>query len=163
MKRLFIPISLKEANRFVTMFHRHNSAVVRAKFSIGLMEGEELIGVAIAGRPIARLLDKRTTIEILRTCVKPNHPNANSQLYARMKQICNKMGYTSIITYTLNSESQSSLRAVGASPVADVKPGNWKRPGRHRHFKAIYAIPKKRWELNNNKLPQEAQEVSIVE
>jgi hypothetical protein len=154
-RRSFVPISLKEANRFVTMFHRHNSAVVRAKFSIGLMEGSEMIGVAIAGRPIARLLDKRTTIEILRTCVKPNHKNANSQLYARMRQICERMGYTTIITYSLNSESASSLLAVGAIRVAEVKPGNWKRPGRHRHFKAIYAEPKTRWELPITQLGQE--------
>jgi hypothetical protein len=112
------------------------------------MEADELIGVAIAGRPIARMLDKRTAIEILRTCVKPDHKNANSQLYARMRQICERMGYTSIITYSLNSESGSSLLGIGAVPVAAVKPGDWKRPGRNRHFKQIYAEPKTRWELS---------------
>jgi hypothetical protein len=144
---MFLPVSLKEANRFITMFHRHSSPVRGAKFQIGLWEDGELIGVGIAGRTIARLLDKRTTIEVLRTCVKPGHPNANSQLYARIRDICLRMGYTSIITYNLKSESGSSLLAIGAIPVADVKPGNWKRPGRHRHFKQIYAEPKTRWEL----------------
>ena len=43
----FVPIELKEANRFIAQFHRHNKPVVGAKFQIGLMKEEELIGVGI--------------------------------------------------------------------------------------------------------------------
>lgn len=152
MKRSFIPISLKEANRFITMFHRHSQPVRVAKFSIGLIENGEMIGVATAGRPKARALDVRLTIEVLRTCVKPDHKNANSQLYARVRQICERMGYTSVITYNLNSESGATLRGIGAIPVAKVRPGTWNRRGRNRHFKQIYTEPKRRWELLQEQL-----------
>jgi hypothetical protein len=147
-KRTFVPIELKQANRFISMYHGHNGPVKRAKFQIGLMEGEELIGVAVAGRPVARLLGGRLTIEILRTCVKPDHPDANSQLYGRMRQICERMGYTKIITYTLKREHASGLLAVGARPVAETKPQTWDRATRHRRTQPVYSEPKIRWELN---------------
>jgi hypothetical protein len=113
------------------------------------MEGNEMIGVSIAGRPVARLLDKRTTIEILRNCVKEGFKNANSQLYARMRDICLRFGYTSIITYTLKSESSSSLLGIGAIQVAEVKPQSWNRKNRPRRMQKVYTEPKKRWELVN--------------
>jgi len=37
----FVPIELAEANNFVLMFHRHNKPVKRAKFQIGMMEGND--------------------------------------------------------------------------------------------------------------------------
>lgn len=143
----FIPISLREANSFVTMFHRHNKKVRGFKFAIGLMKGKELIGVAIAGRPVARMLDDGKTIEILRVCVKEGHKNANSKLYGRMRKICEVMGYKKVITYTLKKESGSSLRAVGAVPVHEVKPQSWDRPNRVRAEQKVYQQPKTRWEL----------------
>ena len=143
------PLTLSEANTFVSMFHRHNKPLkVGPRFSIGLKKGEELVGVAIAGKPVARMLDNSTTIEILRVCVKEGNKNANSVLYGRIKKICQLMGFKSIITYTLNTESQSSLKAVGAVPVAlqnDLR--GWDRPKRHRGPQAVYNIPKIRWEL----------------
>jgi len=145
-KRKIIPISIKKANEFISMFHRHNKKVQGGKFAIGLMEGNELIGVAIAGRPVARMLDDGKTIEILRVCVKDGYKNANSQLYGRMIRICRLMGYERIITYTLKKENGSSLRAVGFKPVAEVKPQTWNRPSRRRKFQKVYLEPKIRWE-----------------
>ena len=142
-----IPIELSEANVFITMFHRHNKPVKRAKFQLGLMQGREMIGVAIMGRPVARMLDDKRTLEILRTCIKPNHPNANSKLYARVRRIAQMMGYNKVITYTLKSESQSTLKAIGAVPVAETRPHKWDCPSRHREDQPIYAEPKIRWEL----------------
>ena len=57
-----IPISLKDANEFVTTHHRQNKKTAGHKFSIGAMLDGELIGVAICGRPVARALDKGTTL-----------------------------------------------------------------------------------------------------
>lgn len=143
-----VPLNLKEANRFVTNFHRHNKKVRGAKFSIGLKikNVNELIGVAIAGRPLARLLDNGKTIEILRVCVKNGFKNANSILYGRMRKICYMMGYEKIITYTLQTENGASLKAIGAKPTL-IKPHTWKRPQRDRPFQKIYALPKIRWEI----------------
>ena len=47
-----VPMSLKEANDFVTKYHRHNKKCAGHKFSIGAMEGDRLVGVAIIGRPL---------------------------------------------------------------------------------------------------------------
>lgn len=144
-----IPVTLKDANRFVANFHRHNGKVRGAKFAIGLEEEGELIGVAIAGRPVARLLDNRKTraIEITRVCVKDGHKNANSKLYGQIKRICQLMGYEKILTCTLESESGSSLKALRAKPVSEVKPGEWSRTDRRRRSQKIYSETKIRWEL----------------
>jgi hypothetical protein len=141
------PLSLKDANRFIANFHRHSKKVTGAKFAIGLEEDSELIGVAIAGRPVARLLDNGKTIEILRVCVKVGFKNANSKLYAHIKRICQLMGYGKIITYTLKYESGSSLKAIGARQAGDVKAGAWSRLNRYRKNQKIYSEEKIRWEL----------------
>jgi hypothetical protein len=144
-----IPTSLKFANEFVDTNHRHNKHVTGHKFSLALEENKEIIGVAIVGRPIARLLDNGKNIEILRVCVKEGHAGACSKLYARVKQICMLMGYEKIITYTLKSESQSSLKAIGAIPEKETGQQGWNRPSRAREEQKVYAEPKIRWELNS--------------
>jgi len=45
-----VPMTLKEANAFVEQNHRHHGPVVGHKFSIGLSDGEEVVGVAMAVR-----------------------------------------------------------------------------------------------------------------
>jgi len=144
-------MKIRDANRFVEHFHRHNRKVPGAKFAIGLMVGNELIGVAIAGRPLARALDDGQNIEITRVCVKDGFKNANSMLYGRMRRICELFGYKRIITYTLTNESGSSLAAIGASPTP-IPAHSWKRPQRNRPQRAIYKEPKIRWELPVNEV-----------
>ena len=51
-----VPMTLKEANAFVEQNHRHHGPVVGHKFSIGLSDGDKIVGVAIVGRPVARQL-----------------------------------------------------------------------------------------------------------
>lgn len=144
----FVPMSLRNANRFVSVFHRHNKPVQGAKFAVGLLKEGELVGVAIAGRPVARLLDDGKTIEISRVCVKEGIKNANSALYGRAIRICRLMGYTKVITYTLETESGSSLRAVGMEPAAGNITSDWRRKGRPRTPQRIYSQQKIRWEVN---------------
>ena len=81
------------------------------KFAVGAAVDGKLVGVAIAGRPVARRLDDGKTLEVLRVCTDGT-PNANSFLYGRVKRIGQLMGYTKILTYTLEEESGASLRAV---------------------------------------------------
>lgn len=56
------PMTLKEANAYVEQHHRHHGPVVGHKFSIGLSDGEKIVGVAIVGRPVARHLDDGWTL-----------------------------------------------------------------------------------------------------
>ena len=151
-----VPLSLKEANEFVEKHHRHNKRVVTHKFSIGLEQDGKIIGVGIAGIPIARLLNDRKTLELRRVCVIPGHANGCSKLMARMKQIGQLMGYEKIITYTLQKESVSSLRAVNARQVAKVVGGQWNRKDRPTNYQAVCDEPKWRWELQNEKKKSEA-------
>ena len=60
------PLTISEAQRFVTEHHRHNVAPVGAKFCIGLNDGERVVGVAIVGRPVAQAFDDGWTAEVTR-------------------------------------------------------------------------------------------------
>ena len=142
----FQPISLKTANEFVLFNHRHNKPVTGHKFSIGLFDNDKLIGVAICGRPVARMADDGLTLEILRVCTDGTR-NANSMLYSRVKKIAQVMGYKKVLTYTLAEESGSSLRAVGAQKSGIVKPHEWSRKKRKRNSQDVYKKEKIRWIL----------------
>jgi hypothetical protein len=116
--------------------------------SIGLAtEDGTLIGVGIAGRPIARALDDGRTIELLRVCIASGYPNACSQVYAHLRRLCQLLGYERIITYTLQRETGSSLRAIGATPEHDVPGRSWSTPSRPRADHAVTFEDKVRWRL----------------
>lgn len=106
------PIVLREANSYVAQHHRHNIPTVGNKFSLACYDNERLCGVAITGRPIARKLDDGLTIEILRVCTDGTY-NACSKLYGACARVAKEMGYRRIITYTLQSEIGTSLKASG--------------------------------------------------
>lgn len=146
------PLSLEEANAFVLSFHRHSKPTVGHKFSIGAEYGDQLVGVAIVGRPIARRLDDGLVAEVLRTCVRPDAPrNVNSFLYGCCWRAWRAMGGTKMITYTLKSESGASLRGAGWKIVGEVKPSKqgtaWNGPDRKREWQPIYGQLKLRWEI----------------
>jgi len=123
---IIVPITLKAASDFVTSLHRHNKAPQGHKFSVGLRDDDgKLIGVAVAGRPIARHLDDGTTIEVTRTCTDGSK-NANSMLYGAIWRAARAMGYKRCITYTQADESGCSLRAAGFALDATLPPrGSW--------------------------------------
>ena len=141
-----VPLSLKQANAFVEKYHRHNKPVRGYKFAIGAIKDDVLVGVAIVGRPVARLLDDGVTAEVTRVCTDGTK-NVNSFLYSRCKRICQLMGYQKVITYTLQQESGASLRAVNATVETHTKPGVWDRPNRKRSDQQVYIEPKIRWRL----------------
>lgn len=146
-----VPVTLREANDFVENFHRHNGRTSRdgGKFAIGCSSGDELVGVVIVGRPVARLLEDGWTAEVTRCCVSPAAPkNASSFLYGAAWRAWREMGGKRIVTYTLTTESGASLRGSGWRIVAQVSPGGWSRPklGRMRQWQPIYGQQKLRWE-----------------
>ncbi len=64
-----IPISLREANRFIEKHHRHSGRAQGCKFCVALSDGHgTLHGVAVVGRPISRYLDDGRTAEVTRLC-----------------------------------------------------------------------------------------------
>lgn len=106
------PVSLSQANEFVKAHHRHHKAVAGHKFSIGCSFGNQLVGVAIVGRPVSRYLDDGRTLEVNRLCTVGTK-NACSFLYAASARAAKAMGYSKIITYILESEIGKSLKAAG--------------------------------------------------
>lgn len=128
------PVTLTEARRFVAEHHRHNRPPQGWLFGVGLCNGtDELAGVAIAGRPLARMLQDGQTIEITRVCTVGDK-NANSQMYGAICRAASALGYHKAITYSLVTESGVSLKAAGFRPVADLKGDrHWGREGRLRH------------------------------
>jgi hypothetical protein len=149
------PISLQKANEFVNQHHRHNKEVkFGLRFAVSVVDPSgEVWGVAIVSPPIARALDDGWTAEVRRVCTKPFAPyNCCSLLYAACKQTWGSMGGRRIITYTLQSESGSSLKAAGFRRVAASKghaPGtSWDiHPRKGKVAGTVTPQPKWRWEI----------------
>ncbi|MCK9549167.1 XF1762 family protein [Aquamicrobium sp.] len=160
MSKRIVPLTLREANDFVEQWHRHSSRTSNdgGKFAIGMEHNGQLVGVAIVGRPVARLLQVPGAAEVLRLCTSPAAPKgAASKLYARCRRIWQQMGGTTLHTYTLKRESGASLRGAGIhEPSAEVEPQQWDRPSREREERDIYEQPKWRWTEHLPEIPTEA-------
>lgn len=128
-----VKISLKTANAFVEELHRHHFKVQGNKFSVGVMNKDKLVGVCIVGRPVSRYLDDGSTLEVTRLCTDGTY-NACSILYARAAKIAKDMGYSKIITYILQSESGTSLKASGWICEGEAGGGNWNCQSRPREL-----------------------------
>ncbi|HTF68645.1 MAG TPA: XF1762 family protein [Edaphobacter sp.] len=144
-----IPISLRQANEYVRTHHRHHSVVQGNKFSVGARAAQEMVGVVIVGRPVARMLDDGMTVEVTRLCTN-GAANACSFLYAAAAKISREMGYSRIVTYILASESGLSLKAAGWLRSVESSGGTWSRPSRPR--KDSHPLEAKvRWEKRLNR------------
>jgi hypothetical protein len=141
-----VPLHLRQANEFIARYHRHSLPTVGGKFAVGAAVDGKLVGVAVAGRPVARRLDDGRTLEVLRVCTDGTS-NACSFLYSRCAKIARLMGYSRIITYTLQEEYGASLKAVGARIVSEVHPQEWSVPSRRRKTQDVYNKAKWKWEL----------------
>lgn len=121
------PVTKTEARRFVNDHHRHNEApnVAQCTLAVGLFDDAVLVGVAIAGQPVARALCDGYTLEINRTCIAGIVDNGNSRLYGALCRAAKALGYRKVITYTLHEESGTSLKASGFVCVHDVGARSW--------------------------------------
>jgi len=144
MRMRIVPIDFAVANAFIKRFHRHHRPSIGHKFSVAVESNGVIVGVATIGRPIGRNLDDGFTLEVNRSCTDGTK-NANSTLYGAAQRIAKEMGYKRIITYTLDSESGSSLKAVGWKQAAIVKAEAWDYNGKPRANDWPIS-PKIRWE-----------------
>lgn len=145
-ERLHIrPVTLRQARSFVGDYHRHNEKPPGGKWAIALMRGDELVGVAICGRPVSGELQRQGFMEITRVCVLDGVKGGNSMLYQRCRRIGQLMGYERFTSYNRKDESGVSLRAAGFKLVAETRGGSWDRRKRRRIDKAS-TEPKNRWE-----------------
>lgn len=136
-----VPLNRDRARAFVAEHHRHSRPPVGDVMRVGLEHEGELVGVAIAGRPVARHLDDGVTLEVLRVCTIEGHPNACSQLYSALARAGAALGYERLVTYTLESERGSSLRAAGftidENGVDHRRVRYWRRESRPRYHENL--------------------------
>lgn len=144
-----VPISLKEANEFVAQHHRHHGKTAGHKFSVAVADTEtqKIVGVAIVGRPVSRHLDDGWTLEVNRLCTDGTM-NACSMLYAAAWRAARAMGYKKLITYILESEPGTSLKAAGWRCVG--KAGGLRWTGNRRPEVDLYPAQMKiKWEVSD--------------
>jgi hypothetical protein len=125
------PITFAEANAFVALNHRHHKPCVGTKFCVAVSDNDEVKGVAIVGRPVARHKDDGWTLEVNRCCTDGSK-NACSMLYGAAWRAAKALGYKRLITYTLPEEGGASLRAAGWTLIGEAGGGNWNVKSRPR-------------------------------
>ena len=144
-----VPVTFAEAREFIADWHRHHRPPAGHKFSIGAAdERNVLVGVAVVGRPVARLLQDGLTLEVTRVATDGT-PNTNtcSLLYAAAWQAAKALGYRRLVTYTQAGESGASLRAAGWRIVAARPPSSgWSRPSRPRADHGVDHTARMRWQ-----------------
>ena len=131
MKLTRIPLTLGEANAFVSQYHRHHKPVIGHKFSIGAVLGESVVGVVIVGRPVSRHRDNGMTLEATRLCTDGTK-NACSFLYGAAAKACFSLGYSRIGTYILADEPGTSLAASGWREIGRSPGRSWSCQSRPR-------------------------------
>jgi hypothetical protein len=105
------PLSRSETDAFIARWHRHHKPPVGDLFRIGAALGEQIVGVVVVGRPVARALQDGVTCEVTRLATD---------------------GTKRIGTYILASEPGTSLKAANWRLVGEVKGRSWDTPSRPR-------------------------------
>lgn len=144
-----VPVGFRDARAFVAMWHRHHQPPHAMKFCLGVVDDQDqLVGVAMVGRPVARHLDDGLTLEVNRT-VTDGTGNANSALYGAAWRAAKALGYCRLVTYTQAGESGASLRGAGWRVVAE-RPAHagWNRPSRPRELRGTEQIARTLWEAS---------------
>lgn len=127
-----VPSTIKAARIFVGHHHRHHRAPVGALFALAVARGDEVVGVAMVGRPSARMDQDGRTAEVTRLCVMDDQRNACSMLYAAAWRAARALGWRRLITFILDSEAGTTLRAAGWHCIGSAGGGSWSRPSRPR-------------------------------
>lgn len=142
-----VPCSIQDARSYVEQHHRHHPPPVSGLFAVAVAEGPTVRGVAIVGRPVARMLDDGWTAEVTRVATDGAR-NACSMLYGAAWRAARALGWRRLITYTLDTEPGTSLRAAGWRIVGEVRGRSWSCPSRPRVDRHPTQA-KLRWEAPN--------------
>jgi hypothetical protein len=130
----------KVAKQFVRDHHSHCPPPAGWRWGHGVYNGDELLGVAMVGRPVARMIDHSQVVEVNRVCVSgwPHKLswNACSMLYGAAAREASQRGFNRIITYTLENEPATALTAVGWAREQVTAGGSWNRAARKRKDKS---------------------------
>jgi hypothetical protein len=127
-----VPCDFSEAVTFIREHHRHHRPPVGCKFCIAVADDAgEVRGVAVVGRPVARMLDNGWTLEVTRVATD-GCPNACSALYGACWRAAKALGFKRLVTYVLSEEPGVSLSAAGWRCVGEAGGGSWSCKSRPR-------------------------------
>jgi hypothetical protein len=127
-----LPCDYKDAVAFVALHHRHHKPPVGHKFSLCVADEQDNVrAVVMAGRPVARHNDDGMTLEVTRLA-SDGCPNACSCLYGAAWRAAKALGYGRLITYILDTEPGTSLKATGWKCLGQRGGGRWNAPSRPR-------------------------------
>lgn len=126
-----MPITLADANAFVSEYHRHHKPVQGHKFSIAALKAGRVVGVVIVGRPVSRRRDDGATLEVTRMCTDGTR-NACSFLYGAATKAAFALGYQRLGTYIMPGEGGASLRAVNWRKIGETPGRSWSVASRPR-------------------------------
>lgn len=132
MKLRIVTCPFDEACVFVARFHRHHKPPRGHIFSLAAADETCTVrGVVIVGRPVARRLQDGLTLEVLRLATDGAR-NACSFLYGAARRAALVLGYARLITYILDTEPGTSLKAAGWRLIGKAGGGSWNVPSRPR-------------------------------
>jgi hypothetical protein len=127
-----VPITFREASAFVARHHRHHRPARGQVFAVAVADETGTIrGVAQVGRPVARHLQDGWTLEVNRVATD-GCPNACSALYGAAWRVARALGWRRLVTYILDTEPGTSLRAAGWTCIGEAGGGSWNVPSRPR-------------------------------
>lgn len=133
------------AETYVARLHRHLPRIAGGLFASTAWVDGELVGVAVASLPKARMSNDGLTVEITR-CATDGHPNACSRLYASLCRASAAIGHRRALTYTRLDEPGTSLRAAGFVEDGVTEEDAWSdREKRPRLPRPDEKIQKRRW------------------
>ena len=132
MSRLtIVPVTQAEAFAYIARMHRHHRAPVGSILQLAVAQGDEVVGVAVVGRPVARMSADGWTAEVTRVATNGTR-NACSKLYGAAWRAVRALGYRRLITFTLPEEGGVSLKASGWCCLGKAGGGSWSRKNRPR-------------------------------
>lgn len=142
VRLVLVPLTRRAANAYIGEHHRHHGKVVGDLFRVGIRCGERLVGCAVVGRPVSRIIqrDEPQICELVRLCVGEGAPgNTLRTLHGAVLRAAWALGYTRVITYTLKTESGNSMRDAGYRVLGERKGRSWNTRSRPRTDKHVIA------------------------
>jgi len=138
-------ITLAEARAFIALHHRHHKPPIGHRLSVGCFDDGRLCGVAVLSRPVARMTDAESVLEVSRVCTDGT-PNACSKLLGVAARFARLVGFETIQTFTLPEEGGASLRAAGWTRAPRLSPGgSWNCRTRTGRCETQPKGPKWKW------------------
>jgi hypothetical protein len=120
------PVPWRYARR-VCEAHHYLGAPQGHRFSLGVYDGHELLGVMIWGRPVARNLDDGETLEMTRMCLMVQRPNLASQSLGKaVKWIRTNRPERHLISYSDDGHRGTIYAAANWKPTPIAKSGKWR-------------------------------------